>query len=598
MIEKYRRELMEFNKRNPRKKTNPKPASAPNPENPQKAFPPEPALKIVPTPSLEPVPEPALPPPEPLPEPITAPVPEPVLPPPEPLPEPIIVPVPEPVLPPPEPLPEPIIVPVPEPVLPPPEPLPEPIIVPMPEPVLPPPEPLPPALLSLPTNPPPMPDSLPLITSSPYINTCRQGNCKSMSDFLSYCDKTGILRVGAHAASEAFPVQSARVTVSKTIDGGTKVFYTERTDANGVAYGMTLPAPDKSLAAYPSAHMPFASYDVTVEHPKYVTMKHKNCAVFDGLETVQSFELIPRIPGLDRPEPVVRDEPEPDFGRYVGDGEVKAASGGDMLSLDGDDADTLRRQLNRVSANYPAIPRTAADDSSGGGLDDAAKKSVAAFQQIFSLPVSGGVDEATRDKLNRVYDSVSELSRLYSEGITIDELERLFSGELKRGSKGKPVQIMQYFLSFIGHFNRDVPIIAADGIFGVDTETAVRAFQRAYGLREDGIAGRKTWDMILRAYSSVLDALPSEYLSYSSLYYPGYFIQKGASGKVVEQLQSFLRTIARHNSGIPMAETDGSYGVKTESAVSAVQRLAGIPVTGEVGPMTWNAIINMYNEYR
>jgi len=406
------------------------------------------------------------------------------------------------------------------------------------------------------------------------------------------------------------------VTVSKTVNGDTRDFYKERTDSSGVVYGMTLPAPDKALAAYPSAPPPSAAYDVTVEHPKYVTAKYKNCRVYDGAETVQSCELIPKIPGLDKPDPFTcvdsdstkREKTDPaEDGKSNGEHGVKPpmympeddsyyyGATHDAPKVDDTDADTLRRQLNRVSSNYPAIPKLADD---GGGFDDAAQKSVAAFQQIFGLPVSGSADQATREKLGSIYDAVRELSKAYSEGITIGELERLFSGELKRGSRGKPVQIMQYFLSFISRFNKALPELTADGIFGAETEAAVRVFQRAYGLAEDGIVGRETWDTLLKAYGSVLGALPDEYRSYSSLYYPGYFISKGASGKVVEQLQTYLNKIARHRPGVPEVEIDGSYGPQTEGAVSAVQRLAGIPVTGEVGPMTWNAVVGMYNEYR
>ena len=93
-------------------------------------------------------------------------------------------------------------------------------------------------------------------------------------------------------------------------------------------------------------------------------------------------------------------------------------------------------------------------------------------------------------------------------------------------------------------------------------------------------------------------SLPDEYRSYSSLLYPGYTITTGASGNVVTQLQTFLRTIAQNNKAVPLITADGIYGEKTKAAVIAVQKLSGIPQTGAVGPLTWNAIVNLYNEYR
>ena len=39
--------------------------------------------------------------------------------------------------------------------------------------------------------------------------------------------------------------------------------------------------------------------------------------------------------------------------------------------------------------------------------------------------------------------------------------------------------------------------VETDGIFGVETEAAVRQFQRTHGLTVDGVAGIKTWDALL-----------------------------------------------------------------------------------------------------
>ena len=59
-----------------------------------------------------------------------------------------------------------------------------------------------------------------------------------------------------------------------------------------------------------------------------------------------------------------------------------------------------------------------------------------------------------------------------------------------------------------------------------------------------------------------------------------------------------MRTIAQNNNAVPLITVDGIYGDSTKQAVIAVQRLSGIEQTGAVGPLTWNAIVNLYNEYR
>lgn len=60
---------------------------------------------------------------------------------------------------------------------------------------------------------------------------------------------------------------------------------------------------------------------------------------------------------------------------------------------------------------------------------------------------------------------------------------------LRNGSKGAEVTELQLALMLRGY---DLPRYGADGKFGAETETAVRAFQKANGLAVDGIAGPKT----------------------------------------------------------------------------------------------------------
>lgn len=264
-------------------------------------------------------------------------------------------------------------------------------------------------------------------------------------------------------------------------------------------------------------------------------------------------------------------------------------------SYGGEDIRTIQRQLNRIRQNYPAIPRI---PETNGFFDSATRAAVIQFQKIFNLTPDGIVGKATWYKIKQIYNAVKKLSELYSEGITISEVERIFSEVIRRGDRGRDVRTIQYYLNFLGFFNDRLPQITVDGIFGPATENAVRTFQREYGLTVDGIVGRATWNAILNAYDSTLNSLPDEYRSYSSLLYPGYTVSTGASGNVVTQVQTFLRTIAQNNNAVPLITVDGVFGNATKAAVIAVQKLSNIPQTGSVGPLTWNAIVNLYNEYR
>ena len=265
------------------------------------------------------------------------------------------------------------------------------------------------------------------------------------------------------------------------------------------------------------------------------------------------------------------------------------------LGSGGEDVVEIQRQLNRIAVNYPSIPKIT---ESTGYFEQTTQTAVKQFQKIFNLVQDGIVGKDTWYKIKQIYNGIKGLSELYSEGITISEIERKYERLLKLGTRGPSVRIVQYYLQFLSFFNLKLPYVAMDGIFGQETYDAVLTFQSLYGLDVDGIVGRNTWDMIQDAYVGVLKSLPDEYRSYSSLLYPGYIITTGASGKVVEQLQTFLKTIADNNSAVPQVTVDGYYGNQTKNAVLAIQKLQGLEQNGQVGVLTWNAIVNLYNQYR
>mgnify|MGYP004647222105 FL=1 len=265
------------------------------------------------------------------------------------------------------------------------------------------------------------------------------------------------------------------------------------------------------------------------------------------------------------------------------------------LGSGGEDVVEIQRELNRIAANYPSIPKIS---GAKGYFEQTTQNAVKQFQRIFNLDPDGVVGKDTWYKIKQIYNGIKGLSELYSEGITISEAERKYERALQKGSSGASVRILQYYLNFLSYFNLKLPYVSIDGIFGDETRDAVFAFQSLYGLDVDGIVGRDTWDMIQNAYAGVLTSLPDEYRSYSSLLYPGYIITMGASGKVVEQLQTYLKTIAANVPSVPDVTVDGYYGDQTKNAVLAVQKLEGIEQNGQVGVLTWNAIVNLYNQFR
>lgn len=256
---------------------------------------------------------------------------------------------------------------------------------------------------------------------------------------------------------------------------------------------------------------------------------------------------------------------------------------------------TIQRQLNRIARNYPMIPEIT---NTNGVYGRDTENAVKAFQRIFNLTDDGIVGEATWYKIKRVYNAVKRLSELYSEGITISEVQRQYENPLSVGSSGVAVRVIQYFLSFLGYFNNELSPIAVDGIFGKNTENAVKEFQQWAGLPVTGIVDPRTWNTIINEYNATIQSLPYEFQSYSAFLYPGYVLSEGATGKAVEQLQTYLKTISQNINSVPSVVVDGVFGPRTREAVEAVQRLYGLPQTGTVGVLVWNAIVELYNDFR
>lgn len=74
-------------------------------------------------------------------------------------------------------------------------------------------------------------------------------------------------------------------------------------------------------------------------------------------------------------------------------------------------------------------------------------------------------------------------------GIKKDEAKYNLTRTLKKGSKGDDVKQLQKTLIELGY---SVGKYGADGSFGNDTEKAVKKFQKAKGITQDGFVGKNT----------------------------------------------------------------------------------------------------------
>ena len=62
----------------------------------------------------------------------------------------------------------------------------------------------------------------------------------------------------------------------------------------------------------------------------------------------------------------------------------------------------------------------------------------------------------------------------------------------------------------------------------------------------------------------------------------------------IRSLQTMLRVIAEDDPRLPAVIPDGIYGASTMNAVTAFQRLYGLPITGITDQSTWERIVDVY----
>ena len=138
---------------------------------------------------------------------------------------------------------------------------------------------------------------------------------------------------------------------------------------------------------------------------------------------------------------------------------------------------------------------------------------------------------------------------------------------VQSGFNGHPVKTLQYLLRARGHS------VAVDGVFGPNTEAAVKAFQASKGLAADGIVGPTSWAALIVQ------------------------VKKGSQGDAVRGVQEEFQF--RNLSGDPSKgpKVDGIFGPMTEAAVRGFQQalsldIPSVAVDGIVGPITWQALVS------
>jgi peptidoglycan hydrolase-like protein with peptidoglycan-binding domain len=131
-----------------------------------------------------------------------------------------------------------------------------------------------------------------------------------------------------------------------------------------------------------------------------------------------------------------------------------------------------------------------------------------------------------------------------------------------------------------------------DGVFGPQTEAAVRQWQSNLKLNADGVWGPATEEATNNLFAFlanlpvVQEVNPNNEFLQALSEATTQVLRKGSTGGAVKIVQAGL-----NGKGYPLV-ADGIFGSGTDSAVRRFQSSRGLVADGIVGPQTWNALLS------
>ena len=155
---------------------------------------------------------------------------------------------------------------------------------------------------------------------------------------------------------------------------------------------------------------------------------------------------------------------------------------------------------------------------------------------------------------------------------------------------------VQHYLRFLSKHIHEIPTITPDGIYGPETEEAVKAFQRLYSLPVTGEVDYDTWNLIRDTHSDVREdkeppnpiyIFPVEIVA----------MKLGDEYNEILILQAIIQKLASRYPNVLNVPVTGSFDNDTELAVKQLQDIFGFENNGMVDRKTWNRLAALYSAF-
>jgi len=228
----------------------------------------------------------------------------------------------------------------------------------------------------------------------------------------------------------------------------------------------------------------------------------------------------------------------------------------------------LQQILNIINDVFLTIPQLEEDGIFGSATRDA----VNAFAAIFGFPQNGTVDEALWNKMNAIFNTVSNQC-IFSQ--TESESTRGFPGtDQAIGSSGENVRYIQQRINDIYRSIPYVGQLTVDGIYGSATAASISALQRIFGLLENGRVNESVWILL----NTISIAISNGCLPLTQNPSPVFQTQEPERQNISEARVSNLKELMKRN-GIN-AGSGPLFGLVSRRALAMWQKANGLEPTG------------------
>ena len=398
---------------------------------------------------------------------------------------------------------------------------------------------------------------------------------------------SGLLQVHVVNVQNNFPIQNARVTITRSGDPSASPEQLT-TNASGQTGEVSLAAPPLEYSLRPDENRPYADYNITVEAPGFRPATIEGTEVLPEATAIQPVRLEPESDSMPEENPIVIPE-HTLYGSYppkIAETEIQPVKESGEIVLS-------RVVVPQTIVVHDGPPTANARDYYVPYRDYI--KNVASSEIYATWPqasITANVLAIMSFTLNRVYTehyrnrgydftitSSTAFDHKWIPGRNIYEsisviVDEIFDNYLSRPGVRQPI-LTQY-------------------CDGRQVQCLNRGWMTQWGSCSLGERGYSPIEILRHYYGDSLYINTAEEIAGIPSSWPGYDLTIGASGQKVRQLQEQLDAIATVYTAIPRVAADGIYGPATAAAVREFQSIFGLPPTGVTDFATWYKVSHIY----